>query len=159
MNEFIDSFRLKIAEKIVAQVRQTFSHELQAAHCAADLAPVPDLKLGHAAFPCFKFAKALKKSPAAIAQELAAQWPEDPSFNEVKAAGPYLNFFIRPELFASHIIEPMRSGSYFKIPVDKDAKPFLIEYSQPNTHKELHVGHMRNLCYGLSLIALSLIHI
>jgi len=30
----------------------------------------------------------------------------------------------------------------------------MIEYSQPNTHKELHVGHMRNLCLGDSLIKL-----
>ena len=28
----------------------------------------------------------------------------------------------------------------------------MIEYSQPNTHKELHVGHMRNLCLGNSIV-------
>ncbi len=30
----------------------------------------------------------------------------------------------------------------------------MIEFSQPNTHKELHVGHMRNLCLGDSLVKL-----
>jgi arginyl-tRNA synthetase len=30
----------------------------------------------------------------------------------------------------------------------------MVEYSQPNTHKELHVGHMRNLCLGDALIRL-----
>ena len=36
---------------------------------------------------------------------------------------------------------------------DKTPKT-MIEYSQPNTHKELHVGHMRNLCLGSALINL-----
>jgi arginyl-tRNA synthetase len=28
----------------------------------------------------------------------------------------------------------------------------MVEYSQPNTHKELHVGHMRNLCLGNAVV-------
>ena len=28
----------------------------------------------------------------------------------------------------------------------------MIEYSQPNTHKEFHVGHLRNVCIGSALI-------
>jgi len=28
----------------------------------------------------------------------------------------------------------------------------MIEYSQPNTHKEFHVGHLRNACLGASLV-------
>lgn len=32
-----------------------------------------------------------------------------------------------------------------------ESKTLLIEYSQPNTHKVLHIGHMRNLSYGHSL--------
>ena len=47
----------------------------------------------------------------------------------------------------------MISGDSFKTP-RLDQPPFLIEYSQPNTHKELHVGHMRNLCFGHSLTLL-----
>jgi arginyl-tRNA synthetase len=30
----------------------------------------------------------------------------------------------------------------------------MIEFSQPNTHKELHVGHMRNACLGDALVRL-----
>jgi arginyl-tRNA synthetase len=35
-----------------------------------------------------------------------------------------------------------------------DPPKTMIEYSQPNTHKELHVGHMRNICLGDALIKL-----
>ena len=28
------------------------------------------------------------------------------------------------------------------------ASPTLIEYSNANTHKEYHIGHLRNIAYG-----------
>ena len=28
----------------------------------------------------------------------------------------------------------------------------MIEFSQPNTHKEFHVGHGRNVCLGDSVV-------
>ena len=28
----------------------------------------------------------------------------------------------------------------------------MIEYSQPNTHKEFHIGHLRNVCIGSSIV-------
>ena len=30
----------------------------------------------------------------------------------------------------------------------------MVEYSQPNTHKEFHVGHLRNVCLGSALVKL-----
>jgi len=149
-----DAFRLNIASAISASITKSFSLELQPEDCAGDLAPAPNLDLGHIAFPCFKFSKALKKSPKDIATQLAADWVDTPFVLKVKAAGPYLNLFLKPEYFAETVLTPMRKNEYFAIPKDEKEAPFLIEYSQPNTHKELHVGHMRNLCYGLSLISL-----
>src|SRR3989344_995098 len=31
-------------------------------------------------------------------------------------------------------------------------KALMLEYAQPNTHKEMHVGHLRNLVLGASLV-------
>ena len=31
------------------------------------------------------------------------------------------------------------------------SKQIIIEYSQPNTHKNLHIGHLRNICLGQSI--------
>ena len=35
-----------------------------------------------------------------------------------------------------------------------DGDRVMVEFSQPNTHKAFHVGHMRNLCLGDALVRL-----
>src|SRR5690606_5805672 len=44
------------------------------------------------------------------------------------------------------------SGEFFTQKLTDNNEKMMIEYSQPNTHKILHVGHMRNLCLGNALI-------
>src|SRR5690606_12590649 len=51
-----------------------------------------------------------------------------------------------------HVVAPVLDGSFFKRDILDQNPKTMIEYSQPNTHKVLHVGHMRNLCLGNALI-------
>ena len=39
-----------------------------------------------------------------------------------------------------------------KLAPQGDKKKIMVEYSQPNTHKEFHVGHLRNACLGAALV-------
>ena len=112
----------------------------------------PNQKMGHFAFPCFPLAKALKKGPPQIASELANHIAEDELISEAKGVGPYLNFFIKTNKLNDLLFKRIENGEYFEgLLIDKPSK-LMIEYSQPNTHKELHVGHMRNLCLGNALV-------
>ena len=72
---------------------------LDPADIQSDLALVPNLKMGHLAFPCFKLSKELKKNPKEIADALSSAWQNKEGMTEIKAVGPYLNFFISPQLF------------------------------------------------------------
>lgn len=153
MNKLFDPLRLQVAEKISQQIEKSFQVKIPAEDCMGDIATVPNLKMGHLSFPCFKLSKELKSNPKEIADKLAGEWTGSDITEEVKAMGPYLNFFMKGSFFGQTVLAPMNASSYFKIPESGEA-PFLIEYSQPNTHKELHVGHMRNLCFGHSLILL-----
>jgi arginyl-tRNA synthetase len=111
----------------------------------------PNNKLGHLAYPCFMLAKSLKKSPAMIAGLLAEKVLENEVIESVTAAGPYLNIYIKKEFIGDRVVKKILNGSYFKIPIVADPPKTMVEYSQPNTHKVLHVGHMRNLCLGNAL--------
>ena len=51
----------------------------------------PDTSLGDYAVPCFKFAKIMRKSPAIIAEELAANFKTDEVITKVIAVNGYLN--------------------------------------------------------------------
>lgn len=112
----------------------------------------PAFDLGQAALPCFPFAKSLREAPAKIAEKLVAQIEALPRnfVEKVTALNGYLNFYCSFPNYGKHVLDEQVKGSYFKQPllaVDEKEK-IVIEYSQPNTHKALHVGHLRCLCLG-----------
>jgi arginyl-tRNA synthetase len=113
-----------------------------------------DPSMGDIAFPCFSLSKALKKGPPQISAMLldgVKQYvAESKDLQEVNAAGPYLNFFLSTESLAE-IVPQITSGSLLNGLAAKD-EHVMIEYSQPNTHKAFHVGHMRNVALGDSLV-------
>jgi arginyl-tRNA synthetase len=113
----------------------------------------PNSELGDLSLACFEMAKQQKKNPAEMASELAktlaAHQDLKKCFSDIKAVGPYVNFFIFPECAAARIIQGIKKEavSYGQ---NKNAggKKVMIEYSNGNTHKEYHVGHLRNIAYG-----------
>ncbi len=110
----------------------------------------PSPELGDYAFPCFVLAKQLKKSPNQIAQELAIKI-KSKEFEKVEAKGPYVNFFLNKSTIAektlNEILKQKDKYGFSK----KSSKNIMIEFSQPNTHKAFHVGHIRGTSLGESL--------
>lgn len=103
----------------------------------------PDEILGDLAFPCFALAKELKKSPTTIAQNIAAGIKKLPlEIAEVRAVGPYVNFFLNPAVLARQLLA-MPSA-----PHKKTKEKLVVEYISPNTNKPLHLGHVRNGVLG-----------
>lgn len=112
----------------------------------------PDFHLGQAAFPCFSFAKALRKAPPMIAQELATRILKRnlSTIAKVDAVQGYLNFHQSPSEVGRALFERVQVSTYFtqeKLPSSLTEK-VVVEYSQPNTHKAMHVGHLRCLVLG-----------
>jgi len=103
----------------------------------------PNSEMGDLALPCFNIMKVLKKSPQEIAVMIETQ-----NVASVQAAGPYINIFFKREYLNKLVLA--ESGTLRQAQGDK-AK-VMIEYSQPNTHKEFHVGHLRNACLGAALV-------
>ena len=114
----------------------------------------PNMEMGQVAFPCFTYAKALRQAPPKIAEEIARRLPANEWIAEARPTGPYLNFFLRLDPLGQATAAEMLNGDYFRRTLTEAAPRTMIEYSQPNTHKELHVGHMRNMALGDALIRL-----
>lgn len=110
----------------------------------------PNPELGDYAFPCFTLSKKFKKSPVEIAQDLIKKIPLEKNFEKIEDKGPYLNFFLnRKELAKSILTEVQKKKDKFGS--SKSKSKILIEFSQPNTHKAFHVGHIRGTSLGESL--------
>ncbi len=119
----------------------------------------PEQELGDFALPCFRFAKTLGKKPADIAAALGEflSTRGAPWVARCQVVGAFLNIFVNKTELARLVIPRALSGEWFaelsKRPGPKSTR-VMIEYSQPNTHKEFHIGHARNVCLGLSLVKL-----
>ncbi|MCA9485293.1 MAG: arginine--tRNA ligase, partial [Nanoarchaeota archaeon] len=110
----------------------------------------PSQDLGDFSFPCFALAKEHKKPPTQIASQLAekikSSWIE-----KVEAKGPYLNFFLNRKKLATKTISEIlkEKDKYGNQNISKEK--IMIEFSQPNTHKAFHVGHIRGTSLGESI--------
>ena len=112
----------------------------------------PQASLGDLAVPCFYFTKLTRISPNQIAAELKSKIHAHGLIKKVENSGPYLNFYLDGKHLASRELkEIFKNGSAYgglKWPKRK----VMLEFSQPNTHKEFHIGHLRNAVLGNAIV-------
>ena len=119
---------------------------------------------GDLALPCFSLATS-EDSPAAIALQVvnivqssnpnsATQWIES-----CEAVGGFVNFRLKAETLCQFVFATYKSLASITSHIRefsgvKNPHEMMIEFSQPNTHKEFHIGHTRNVCLGRALCQL-----
>lgn len=121
-------FKQDLESKLSKQLKQKITLELP-----------PNTFFGDYALPCFK----LKKDPKEILKLIIP--PKFISKTEIK--GQYINFFLNKEIHSKEVLKTNLRGIKFK----KTNKKYMIEFSQANTHKAFHVGHVRGTSLGESI--------
>lgn len=112
----------------------------------------PKPELGDIAFPMFPYAKILKKSPNAIAVQVAEILSKTDSGNKYTPEGPYLNVKIgRGAIISQTIKTVLKQNKDFGRSSSLTGRNIMVEFSCPNTNKPLHLGHMRNDSIGESI--------
>lgn len=95
-------------------------------------------------------AKTLGKNPRELAQDLQGRLQELDFVEKVEIAGPgFVNFWIKNGEFL-YVIEGDSEASSTKFTGQK----IVVEFAHPNTHKAFHIGHLRNITTGESVIRL-----
>lgn len=118
------------------------------------------LEHGHLAYPVFGLAKALRKAPPVIAQELAQKSDELKSklkgLKSVTAVGGYLNFTFEDSYLQNVLLTAVKEqGSKLGYSKVGAGKTVVIDYVSPNVAKPLHVGHLRASVIGQAVRNLS----
>ena len=112
----------------------------------------PNSELGDLSLPMFEMAKKLAVNPVALAKEQAEKFVGLKEIREVKAVGPYLNFYLEPNSFVKKTIEDIaKNNSNFGNNDCGAGARVMVEFSNGNTQKEFHIGHLRNVFFGDSV--------
>ena len=87
----------------------------------------------------------------ALAEGIKAHLGEPPEgFSHIEAVKGYLNLYFSTAAYARRVVDTiLQEGEAFGKAADRD-QTVMVEYSQPNTHKAFHVGHLRNVILGVS---------
>ena len=119
---------------------------------ASLLAVPPDSAMGDFALPCFRFAKALRKSPVLIAETLAKEIAPDGVIAEVSALNGYLNFKVNKEGLAADVLARIaREGRQYGASDEGAGKTVCIDYSSVNIAKPFHIRHLSTTVLGGAL--------
>lgn len=123
--------------------------------------PSPDVSLeiplpeyGDLALPTHAYAKLLRKSPPAVAQELAEAMPSSELVQDVEAQGGYVNFRLALPRFGGRTLEAvLDEGAEYGRGPRRDAR-VLVEHTSVNPTGPIHVGRARNAIIGDTLARL-----
>lgn len=97
-------------------------------------------------------AKAAKKNPKALAEEIAAKVAGLQGIEKVEVAGPgFINFYLTRKYFATSVADIVAVGNEWGKSGQMKGKKVLVEYTSPNLFKPLHVGNLMSNITGESL--------
>ena len=114
----------------------------------------PDAQFGDLAYPCFAYAKAARKAPAAIAAEMAGRMTAGGLVAKITATGPYVNFTADAGALAREVFASWReSGKAYGTGEPRTVR-VLVEHTSVNPTGPIHVGRARNPIIGDALARL-----
>jgi arginyl-tRNA synthetase len=86
-----------------------------------------------------------------LAEKLKEYLGHPAGFSRVEALKGYLNLYYETSQYASKVIDYVHYADHCYGMAEPTGKTVMVEYSNPNTHKPLHVGHLRNVILGSSI--------
>lgn len=96
-------------------------------------------------------AKAYKKAPFMIADDVVAHLAESSVFSMAEVVKPgFINLKVKEEYLAGYLKE-MAEDEKLSVTAAETPKTIMIDYGGPNVAKPLHVGHLRSAIIGESL--------
>ncbi len=101
-----------------------------------------------------KFSDRVKsKTPMELAEEIVKELKNNITIKQysykIQAVKPgFVNISIKNEWFIKELQRVLKKGEEYGRPKTGKNKKVMVEYAHPNTHKQFHIGHLRNISLG-----------
>lgn len=100
-----------------------------------------------------KIAKILKKNPMEVAEDIIKNFPKNDLIEKVEIMKPgFVNFWISDSYLNSIAQETAKNNISYPSFHLGNAKKVIVEFAHPNTLKLFHIGHLRNITTGESIV-------
>ena len=105
----------------------------------------PKDDMGDFSVQCASLRNEQYKNPMEIASLIIEKFNDsDKNFKEIKQLGPYVNFYLDYNTFASNVIKDIESNEKYGSLNQGANEELLIEHTSINPNAEPHIGRCRN---------------
>ena len=103
----------------------------------------------------------VKQNPEQIAKKILKKFGKPDYLEKIEIAGSgFINFFLKEGSLVENIekvcnysafVDPSHFAESNSASRDQEKRKILVEFAHPNTHKQFHIGHLRNITLGESI--------
>ncbi len=94
---------------------------------------------------------AIREQSVLIGDQIAAALEGRAEFSRVESVNGYVNLYFNTNELANVVVgSAINLGERYGLGPEREDR-VMVEFSQPNTHKEFHIGHARNASLGRAL--------
>ena len=142
----------QVAHTITGQLQEFFKKATEKAfgevQADIEVSRATQGAFGHYQFnSAMKLAKELKMKPREIAEKILSSCEETDFIEKLEVAGPgFINITLKTS-FLEDELQSMLTNERFGIKAARSQR-VVIDFSSPNTAKEMHVGHLRSTIIG-----------
>ena len=106
---------------------------------------------GDLSIPCHPLARILRRSPVAIAEDLAGSVGALPFVARAEPVNGFVNVHLDPGAYFTAVLGPILGTPQTYGQEASTGLRVMVEFSSPNTNKPLHLGHVRNNLLGMTV--------